>query len=108
MDWITLDTVEQVDAIIELSYSKQVVIFKHSTSCGISKMVLKGFQRDIDSMDVDATNFYFLDLIAFRSVSNYIADKLEVRHESPQMIIIQNGKAVHDASHNTINAASIK
>jgi len=108
VDWITLDTVEQVDAIIELSHSKQVVIFKHSTSCGISKMVLKGFQRDIDSMDVDATNFYFLDLIAFRSVSNYIADKLEVRHESPQMIIIQNGKAVHDASHNTINATSIK
>ena len=108
MDWITLDTVEKVDAIIELSHSKQVVIFKHSTSCGISKMVLKGLQRDIDSMDVDATNFYFLDLLAFRSVSNYIADKIEVRHESPQMIIIQNGKAVHHASHNTINAASIK
>jgi bacillithiol system protein YtxJ len=106
MDWNTLDSIAQVDALINESNDNKIVIFKNSTSCGISRMVLKNFQREVDSMDTDSIKFYLLDLLSYRSVSTYIAEKLDVRHESPQMIILQDGKVVHHDSHNSITASS--
>ena len=106
MDWNTLNSSDQVDTLIEASKDNKIVIFKNSTSCGISRMVLKNFQREVDSMDTDNIKFYLLDLLSYRSVSAYIAERLDVRHESPQMIVIQDGKAVHHDSHSSITASS--
>lgn len=105
MEWIALIDEKQIDECIELSHENTVVIFKHSTSCGISRMVLKSFERDAQSNDNDHIQYYFLDLIKYRSVSNYIAEKLEVRHESPQLIVIKNGAVQHHSSHSNISAS---
>lgn len=106
VNWTELTDVAQLMEIEALSNEKPVVIFKHSTRCSISRMALKQFERDYDLNEtVDA---YFLDLIAHRDVSNEIASKFNVYHESPQLILIRNGKAVYDVSHSDINAEALK
>jgi bacillithiol system protein YtxJ len=107
MEWITLSNTDQVDDLVQQSTDNTAVIFKHSTTCGISRMVYKTLQREVDSLDNDNTKYYYLDLKTYRHVSNYISEKLDVRHESPQMIIIKNGNVIHHDSHHSISASSI-
>lgn len=107
MRWVNLQREEQVEEIIEVSKATPVLIFKHSTTCGISRMVLKQFEKDydIDKKDLEP---YFLDLKKYRSISNLVASTFNVPHESPQVLIIKEGKAVFNDSHGSINVAEIK
>ena len=104
--WKTLKTEEDLQAAIAKSSQKKVVLFKHSTKCFISKTVLKNFEKEVASSDKDV-EYYFLDLIAFRSVSNKIAEQFGITHQSPQMIVLENGKAIKDASHQSISVSLI-
>lgn len=106
VNWTELTNLSQLMEIEAISSIKPIIIFKHSTRCSISRMALKQFEREFDLNDtVDA---YFLDLISHREISNEIANKFNVYHESPQLILIKNGKAVYDVSHNDIDAAALK
>lgn len=106
VNWTELTDIAQLMEIEAISNAKPVVIFKHSTRCSISRMALKQFEREYDLNEtVDA---YFLDLIANREVSNEIANKFSVYHESPQLILIKNGKAIYDVSHSDIDAVALK
>lgn len=99
--WKHISSISHLDEIDKRSEEKPVVLFKHSTRCSISAMSLSRFER---SYEGDATfEPYFLDLIANREVSNTIAERYGIRHESPQTILIKNGKAVFDASHMSIS-----
>jgi bacillithiol system protein YtxJ len=100
MNWINLITPEQVNKIKLKSAQKAQVIFKHSTRCNISSMVLNRLERS-DVPD-DAADFYYLDLIAYRNISNKIAEDFNVYHQSPQILVIRNGECVYDESHNSI------
>ena len=103
--WKLLTSEEQLNEIETRSKEKTIVIFKHSTRCGISKMVLRSFEKEYEpSGDVE---LYFLDLIENRGLSNSIAEKFSVRHESPQMIIVKDSLVVHYASHPDISAGKI-
>lgn len=104
-EWKNLLSIEQLEAIEEDSKTKPILIFKHSTRCSISRMALKQFEREFTLQD--KVTPYFLDLIANRDVSNEIATRFNVRHQSPQLLVIQNGKSVYDASHSDINADRI-
>lgn len=106
LPWIPLNELPQLDLIQTKSSTKTQVIFKHSTRCGISRMVMKQF--------VDAYNFtekdldlYYLDLLNYRDVSNEVGYKFQVMHESPQLIVIKNGVVVAHASHGTINTIDL-
>ena len=99
--WKKIESLDNFNAAIEESKTRKVGIFKHSTRCFISKTVLKNFEKEVNESNSEVS-FYFLDLIAFRSISNLIADQLEVTHQSPQLIVIENGKAIKDASHQSI------
>lgn len=101
MPWKELTTVDQLNVIEGLSKGKTQVIFKHSTRCGISSMVMNQF---VSAYDVDANlDLYYLDLLSYRDVSNETGFKFQVMHQSPQLIIIKNGVAVTHASHGAIN-----
>ncbi|MFO8147991.1 MAG: bacillithiol system redox-active protein YtxJ [Bacteroidota bacterium] len=104
--WNNLSSLETLDKIVEDSYSQPVAILKHSTSCGISRMVLRQFENEFDAK-AGKVKLYFLDLISNREVSNRIASKFNVPHESPQIILIKDGKSVYDASHSAIQAESL-
>lgn len=100
--WNTIESEEDLKKAVEQSSEKKVVLFKHSTRCFISKTVLKNFEKEVQNSDKDVA-YYFLDLIAYRSISNKIADQFGVTHQSPQMIVLENGKAIKYASHQSIS-----
>ena len=105
--WNRLTTVEQLETIIEESKDKPVIIFKHSTRCGISRMVLRQFEKNFN-IENDNVKLFLLDLISYREVSNEIAIQFQVMHQSPQLIILRNGKTVHHSSHDSIDAGLLE
>ena len=96
MNWIQLTTEEQLENIKSKSATTPQVIFKHSTTCSISKMAFSRFER---AEAPDSIDFYYLDLLNYRSISNAIAEIFQVHHESPQVLLIKNGECVYDESH---------
>ncbi|HET8803551.1 MAG TPA: bacillithiol system redox-active protein YtxJ [Aequorivita sp.] len=105
--WHVLGRIEQLDEIMEESKSRPVAIFKHSTRCGISRGVLKMFEKNYTFSD-NQVKLYFLDLIQNRDISNEIAARFKVQHESPQVIVIKNVVVVHHDSHHSIDAADLE
>jgi len=104
--WIQVTDLGKLNEIIDLSTEKPAVIFKHSTRCSVSRMVLKQFENEYDLQD--KVVLYFLDLIEHRAISNEIATRFGVVHQSPQLIVIKDGKAVYDASHESIDAGKLE
>ena len=102
--WKNIATEADLNKAVEESNSKKVAIFKHSTRCFISKTVLKNFEREVANSDKNVS-YYFLDLIAHRDLSNKIADDFDVTHQSPQLIVFENGKATKNASHQSISVS---
>ena len=105
--WHVLSQMEQLDEIVEESKTKPVAIFKHSTRCGISRGVLKLLEKNYNLKD-DQLKLYYLDLLENRGISNEIATRFQVQHESPQMIVIKNGVVVHHDSHHSIEASHLE
>lgn len=96
MNWISLTNIEQLAEISKASLTKPQLIFKHSTTCSISNMALSRFER---AEAPDTIDFYYLDLLNFRNISAAVAEKFQVHHESPQVILIKNETCVYDESH---------
>lgn len=105
--WHVLGSMGQLDEILEQSKNKPVAIFKHSTRCGISRGVLKLFEKNYKLTD-DQLKLYYLDLLQNRDISNEIAGRFKVQHESPQMIVIKNGVVVYQDSHHSIQASDLE
>ncbi|MEO8822608.1 MAG: bacillithiol system redox-active protein YtxJ [Ginsengibacter sp.] len=99
MNWIPLQDEKQLTQIVTDSNSIPQVIFKHSTRCGTSSMVKNRLDRQEAPNGV---NFYLLDLIKYRNISNKIASDFGVRHQSPQVLVINNGKCIYNESHSGI------
>ncbi|MBX0291540.1 bacillithiol system redox-active protein YtxJ [Hymenobacter sp. HSC-4F20] len=106
--WQPLTQAEQLSDIVRESYEQPVLIFKHSTSCSISAAAKGKVERQWDDAGLENTKLYYLDLLRFRPISNEIAEKFGVRHESPQLLLIQNGECSYDASHMGIRLSEVK
>ncbi|MGK7389626.1 MAG: bacillithiol system redox-active protein YtxJ [Candidatus Cyclobacteriaceae bacterium M2_1C_046] len=106
--WKDLRSTDKLSEIKEKSHEKPVVLFKHSTRCSISSMILSRLQGDWDPEEMADVDFYYLDLIAHRDVSNKIAEEFDVVHQSPQIIVIRNGDVVYHDSHNGISYKALK
>jgi bacillithiol system protein YtxJ len=107
ISWNDLTELKQLDGIISESQDTPVLIFKHSTRCAISRMALRQFEQEY-SIDADTVKPYFLDLLEHRDISNEIANRFDVVHQSPQLILIKDGKAVYNTSHSDIDAEAVK
>jgi len=104
MNWIELNEPSQIQEIKERSGEKPQVIFKHSTRCSISSVAKSRLERTAAPDNVD---FYYLDLIRHRNLSEKIATDFAVYHESPQVLLIRNGECVYDESHSGISMDEI-
>lgn len=108
MNWLPLESLESLDEVIQQSSDNSlqaIIIFKHSTRCSISAMAKSRFEREwSDSSQIPV---YYLDLLKHRDISDAIAEKLSVKHESPQALVIKNGKSVYYASHTSISGKEI-
>lgn len=99
MNWILLKDEKQLTEIVTASNSIPQVIFKHSTRCSTSSMAKNRLDRQEAPNGV---NFYLLDLIKYRNISNKIASDFGVCHQSPQVLVIGNGKCIYNESHSGI------
>lgn len=100
MEWNQLTSAEQLTVIKEKSAQKPQVIFKHSTRCSISSVAWQRLQKGALP---DGADFYFLDLLKYRPLSNAVADEFGVHHESPQVLVVKEGKCIYDESHMSIS-----
>lgn len=104
--WNTIESETDLERAVADSFSKKVIIFKHSTRCGVSRMVLKNFENEVNT-DNKGAAYYFLDLLKYRPLSNLIEQKFGVQHQSPQMIVLQNGQTLTSASHSGVSTKII-
>lgn len=107
LNWIAIKSDSDLNQLVEFSFQTElgVAIFKHSTRCSISSVAktrLSTFWNFGEELPI-----YYLDILSYRNISNLIADKFEVAHESPQLIIIKNGKAIYNASHMGISVKEL-
>lgn len=104
MEWNKLTSEKDIETIIEKSTERPQVIFKHSTRCSISSVALQRMER---AKQPDGIDFYYLDLLGYRSISNKVEAVFDVAHESPQILVIKDGKCVYDNSHMGISMDDI-
>lgn len=99
--WIDLNDISQIDEMKEQSKSNTVLVYKHSTRCGISRMVIKQLEN-LFTEEHKSFKVYYLDLLNFRDISNKLAEVFEVVHQSPQVLVVKNGTCVFNTSHEAI------
>ncbi|NBR13719.1 MAG: bacillithiol system redox-active protein YtxJ [Crocinitomicaceae bacterium] len=107
MAWEHLTSENQLNNSWELSNKKAQLFFKHSTRCNISTMALNRFEGS-GILNNEAIECYYLDLLNYRDLSNLIAEKSGVQHQSPQVIVIRNGEVIYSESHGMINGREIE
>jgi bacillithiol system protein YtxJ len=107
INWIPLESEPQLASLVEGSSEQLALIFKHSTRCNISSMAKSRLEKAWD-FSTEEIKPYYLDLIENRQLSNTIAEKFDVFHESPQVLLIKNGECIYDASHLDISVAELK
>lgn len=105
--WIALTGPEQLASIVNTSHETPCLIFKHSTRCSISSIAKHRLESDWDFSE-GHLQAYFLDLIAFRSVSQQVSELFGVPHESPQVLLVRQGECTYDASHLDISVQELK
>lgn len=105
--WLVLNQEKQVTALLAESYKQPVAVFKHSVSCGISNMAKFQLENGWD-ISAEELKFYYLDLLAHRSISNQVADSLKVVHQSPQLIVLYRGEVVFTTSHHGVELGGLK
>jgi bacillithiol system protein YtxJ len=106
IQWIPLTREGQLAEISQQSNAVPCLIFKHSTRCNISSMAKARLEKAWDFSN-DDMKAYYLDLISFRDLSNAVAEKFDVYHESPQVLLIRNGECTYDASHLDISVQEL-
>jgi bacillithiol system protein YtxJ len=106
IDWVELKESQQLDDIVSESHENDILIYKHSTRCGISGMTLNRLERSWKP-ELAHIRTYYLDLISYRDISNEIANRFGVYHESPQIILIREGRAIYDESHSGISVNAL-
>ena len=105
-NWFNITSTDDVMNIIEKSVTKPQLIFKHSVTCGISNFAQEKLVNGNDLITAKA-DFNYLDLLAYRAISNFIAEELKVLHQSPQIIILKDKKVIYTATHSAINPTKI-
>ncbi len=106
INWIPLTNLEQLATIKAASETEFVLIFKHSTRCGISRMVIKQFEN-LFTAETKKLKVYYLDLLNYRNISDEVGYSFQVVHQSPQLIVVRNGVTVAHSSHHEITETNL-
>ena len=103
MEWIQLNSMDLLDELLQASYKSPQIIFKHSTRCSISHMVLNRLGKNLPKAD-----YYLLNVIGDREISNFVANHFNITHQSPQLLMIYKGACIFNASHFSISRELVK
>lgn len=107
LPWVYLTTLSQLHEVLKTTNEKPVLLFKHSTRCGVSTMALNSLESNWTS-GTELCTVYILDLLKHREISNEIATLTGIIHQSPQVIVLKGNEIIYDASHSSINARKIE
>ena len=107
VNWTILNSPDQLQELDDKSEAKTIMIFKHSTRCSISVMAKNRIESKW-TFSEETVEPVYLDLLKHRDISNELAQHYNVQHESPQILLIRNGKCVYSASHNMVDVNNIK
>jgi bacillithiol system protein YtxJ len=102
-----LNDVQSLDAAIAESADRPVLLFKHSRYCGVSCEALDELQSHIDAQGEGTVAYRMITVQTHRPVSDAVAQRLGLRHETPQAILLRDGKVIWNASHFRITAAQL-
>lgn len=102
MEWIALNTIDQLNEIDKFSEESNILIFKHSTRCSISVAALNRIERNWNEEAQNKLKVYYLDLLRYRNISDEIAQRYNIIHQSPQALIINKGKCIFSQTHSEI------
>lgn len=106
INWISLENSAQLDKLEKDSLNKTIVLFKHSTRCGISLHAKEKLESASELLNEKA-DFYYLDLLNYRDISGEIASRYRIVHQSPQIIVLKNGGPSYNISHSAIEPISL-
>ncbi len=106
LSWTPIISIDEINTIKEISKIQSILIFKHSTRCGISRMVMKQFES-LFNEENKHLKVYYLDLLNFREVSSKLSEVFQVIHQSPQLLVVKNGISVYDESHYEITKVNL-
>lgn len=107
LDFKTISDEADISDILSASYKRTQVIYKHSTRCATSFFALKNIQQLPDEAKARA-DFYMIDVIGQRKLSTQVAEQLNVRHESPQLILLKDAEVYWHGSHHQVNAEALE
>ncbi len=102
-----LDGLDELDRMLAASSDRPLLLFKYSNTCGTSAHALDELVANLNESPADAT-YAMVTVQAHRDVSNAIARKLGVRHETPQALLVRDGRMVWSASHFRVTATAVK
>lgn len=106
ISWQPLQTIDELNTLVEKSKDKLQIIFKHSSRCGISSMVLRRFNSENITLN-ESADFHFVDIFSSREMSNEIAHRFQIIHQSPQLLLVSKKQIVHHSSHSDINSCDL-
>jgi len=111
-DLTQLQHIEQLDRLLSESHTRPLLLFKHSFSCGVSAEALDELidhlNADIVAAGVPDPRYAIVTVQTHRDVSNAVSSKLGVRHETPQALLIRDGRVIWSASHFRVTAEAMK
>lgn len=105
--WGEISTSSELKDIDKASYEKIQFIYKHSSRCATSYFALRNLQ-DLSEEVRKVADLYMVDVIGQRSLSNEISSHYDVRHESPQVLLIREGQVRWNGSHGEVRSDVIK
>jgi bacillithiol system protein YtxJ len=105
-----LQHVDELHRLLAESESRPVLLFKHSHTCGVSWEALDELMAHLNERRPHGflPEYAMVTVQTHRAVSNAIAQKLGVRHETPQALLVRNGRVVWSASHFRVTAAAVE
>ena len=107
MNWSYISSRKDFKELLERSENQPQVIYKHSSRCSISYLSKQDLEGNMDTL-TNIVDMHLLDVIEERDLSQYIAETLDVRHESPQVILIESGRVVWSGSHWEVKGDNIR
>ncbi|WP_179032861.1 bacillithiol system redox-active protein YtxJ [Paenibacillus kribbensis] len=102
-----ITTVQQLNTALEATSDKLLLLFKHSTRCPISSGAYQEMESYLQAAPNENIEYGIIYVVEDRPVSNEAAERLQIKHESPQAILIKDGEAVWHTSHSNITAGAL-
>jgi len=108
MEWYKITDSGDIDQVVNDSFAQPVLVYKHSPICGLSSNALQKLEKGWNALEAKKLKPYFVDVVAQRPLSQGIAQRFKIMHQSPQVLLIRDGICVYDIAHFEISVKDLE